>query len=208
MYDFYHNKLSARIFEQDNPTISQHLTDLRTFSTTNLNLLNDDKLGHKSPDASIDYSDQVYPQIVFKTSYSQAHKALKSLAWSYTMESFHSIRCVVGSDLDYPRKHSPPSPRAHVVRINVWRPLVEIEGKIENMDVKQEITDESLGEHNPDHEIAALCIRDLLEDEMLTFTPPAITECKIFMTSKEMIEILGAAEHVQESLLRGTEIAL
>ncbi|KAG9624226.1 hypothetical protein KCV04_g12652, partial [Aureobasidium melanogenum] len=148
----------ARICEQDNPTISQRLTDLRTFSTTNLNVLNDDKLGHKSPDASIGYPDQVYPQIVFKTSYSQARKALKSLAWSYIMGSSHSIRCVVGLDLEYPRK----------------RPRLLLMLMI--MDVKQEITDESLGEHNPDYEIAALCIRDLLEDEMLKFTPPAITE--------------------------------
>ncbi|KAG9670903.1 hypothetical protein KCU60_g12793, partial [Aureobasidium melanogenum] len=123
-----------------------------------LNVLNDDKLGHKSPDASIGYPDQVYPQIVFKTSYSQARKALKSLAWSYIMGSSHSIRCVVGLDLEYPRK----------------RPRLLLMLMI--MDVKQEITDESLGEHNPDYEIAALCIRDLLEDEMLKFTPPAITE--------------------------------
>ncbi|KAG9657457.1 hypothetical protein KCU64_g5184, partial [Aureobasidium melanogenum] len=173
-----------------------------------LNVLNDDKLGHESPDASIGYPDQVYPQIVFKTSYSQARRAPKSLAWSYIMGSSHSIRCVVGLDLEYPRKRPSPSPHAHDVRLNVWRLVVETEEEIESMDVKQEITDESLGEHNPDHETAALCIRDLLEDEMLKFTPPAITECKIFMTSKEMIEIFEVAEHVQESLLRGAEIAL
>lgn len=107
-----------------------------------------------------------------------------------------------------PTKAPSPSPHAHDVRLNVWRTLVETEEEIESMDVKQEITDESLGEHNPDYEIAALCIRDLLEDEMLKFTPPAITECKIFMTSKEMIEILEVVEHIQESLLRGTGIAL
>ncbi|THY67127.1 hypothetical protein D6C87_10716 [Aureobasidium pullulans] len=197
----------ARILEQDNPIISQRLLELRTFSTTNLNLLNDEKPGHKSPDASIGYPDQVYPQIVFEASYSQARKALKSLAWSYIMDSSHSIRCVVGLDLDYPRKRSPPSSRAHDVRINVWRPLVDIEGEIESMDVKQEITDEPLGEHNPGHEIAALCIRDLLDDEMLEATPPGIAECKIVITSNEMVESLEVAERVQESLRRGTEIA-
>lgn len=196
----------ARSFETTYPAISQRLPRLRTFSTKDVNLLSDEKSGHKSPDASIGYRDRVYPQVVFEASYSQARKALKSLAWSYIMDSSHSVRCVVGLDLEYPRKRPSPSPHAHDVRLNVWRPLVENEEEIESMDVKREITDEFLGEHNPDHEIAALCIRDLLEDEMLKFIPPAITECKIFMTSKEMIEIVEVAEHVQDSLLRGTEI--
>lgn len=197
----------ARSFEQDHPAISQRLLRLRTFSTKDVNLLSDEKSGHKSPDASIGYRDRVYPQVVFEASYSQARKALKSLAWSYIMDSSHSVRCVVGLDLNYPRKRSSPSPRAHNVRVNVWRPLVEVEEDIENMDVKQEITDQSLGEHDPDHAIAALCIRDLLDDEMLEVAPSDIAESEIVITSREMSEILKEAELVQETLLRETETA-
>jgi hypothetical protein len=194
-------------FEQDYPAISQRLLHLRTFSTKDLNLLSDENFGHKSPDASIGYRDRVYPQVVFEVSYSQAHKALKSLAWSYIMNSSHSVRCVDGLDLEYPQKCYSPSPRAHNARVSVWRPLVEVEEDIENMDVKQEITDQSLEEHYPDHGIAVLCIRDLLEDEMLEVTPPNIAGCEIVVTSKEIIGILNEAELVQETLLRETKTA-
>jgi hypothetical protein len=196
----------ARSFEQDYPAISQRLLRLRTFSTKDVNLLSDDKSGHKSPDASIGYRDRVYPQVVFEASYSQARKALKSLAWSYIMNSSHSVRCVVGLDLDFPQRCYSPSPRAHNARVSVWRPLVEVEEDIE-MDVKQEITDQSLGEHCPDHAIAALCIRDLLDGEMLEVTPPNIADCEIVVTSREMIGLLKEAELVQETLLRETETA-
>jgi hypothetical protein len=197
----------ARSFEQDYPAISQRLLRLRTFSTKDVNLLSDDKSGHKSPDASIGYRDRVYPQVVFEASYSQARKALKSLAWSYIMNSSHSVRCVVGLDLDHPQKCYSPSPRAHNARVSVWRPLVEVKEDIENMDVKQEITDQSLGKHCPDHAIAALCIRDLLDGEMLEVTPPNIAGCEIIVTSKEIVGILNKAELVQETLLRETETA-
>jgi hypothetical protein len=197
----------ARSFEQDYPAISQRLLRLRTFSTKDVNLLSDEKTGHKSPDASIGYRDRIYPQVVFEASYSQTRKALKSLAWSYIMDSSHSVRCVVGLDLEYPQNRSSSSPRAHNVRVSVWRPLVEVEEDIENMDVKQETTDQSLGEHSPDHAIAALCIRDLLDEEILEVTPPNIAECEIVVTSKEMIGLLEEAELVQETLLRETETA-
>ncbi|KAG9854550.1 hypothetical protein KCU98_g2281, partial [Aureobasidium melanogenum] len=127
----------ARILEQKYPTIAQRLLKLRSMSTSDIDLLSDDgKVGHKSPDISIGYSDRVYPQAVFEVAYNQDRRALERLAWGYIMGS-------------------------------VWRPLVEIEDHIENMDVKQEIKDQHLGECNPDHVIAVLSVRDLLDDEML-----------------------------------------
>jgi hypothetical protein len=116
------------------------------------------------------------------------------------MESFHSVRCVVGLNLGYPQKRSSPFPRTHNVRISVWRPFVEVEEDIENMDVKQEITDQSLGEHDPDHAVAAFCLKDRLDDEMLDVIPPEIAKC-------EIIVILKEAEAVQETLLRETQTA-
>lgn len=47
----------------------------------------------------------------------------------------------------------------------MWRSLVEAEGNIENMDVKQDIKDQRLGKQNPVHATAALSLRDLLDDE-------------------------------------------
>ena len=197
----------ARSFEQDFPAISQRLLKLRTFSITDVNLLSGEKSGHKSPDVSIGYSDRVYPHVVFETSYSQARKPLNSLAWSYIMESSHSVRCVVGLDADLSRESSSPSAGAYNVLVSVWRPLVEIEQDIENMDVKQEVTNQPLGECDPDHAIAVLCIRDLLDDEMLATTSPEIAECEIVVTSREMIDIMKEAELIQETQLRETQTA-
>ncbi|KAG9662094.1 hypothetical protein KCU95_g5095, partial [Aureobasidium melanogenum] len=159
----------ARILEQKYPTIAQRLLKLRSMSTSDIDLLSDDgKVGHKSPDVFIGYSDRVYPQAVFEVAYNQDRRALERLAWGYIMGSSHCIRCVVGLTPDYlqNRSLSSPSP-AHNASVSVWRPLVEIEDHIENMDVKQEIKDQHLGECNPDHVIAVLSVRDLLDDEML-----------------------------------------
>ncbi|THY18851.1 hypothetical protein D6D01_07180 [Aureobasidium pullulans] len=176
----------ARSFEQDFPAISQRLLQLRIFSTTDMNLLSDEKSGHKLPDASVGYSDRVYPHVVFEVSCNQARKALDTLAWSYIMDSSHSVRCVVGLDLKHPQERSSPSARAHNVLVSVWRPLVEVEENIENMDVKQETTHQSLGQCDSEHAVAV---------------------CEIVVTSKDMIEILKEAELIQENLLRENQTA-
>ncbi|THZ12493.1 hypothetical protein D6C89_10792 [Aureobasidium pullulans] len=199
----------ARNFEQDYPAISQRLLQLQSLSTTNINLLVDNKIIVKSPDASFGYSDREYPQAVFEVSYSQDRRALKRLAWSYIMDSSHSIRCVLGLDLDYPRNRASSSPSpAHNANVSVWRPLVEIEGNIENMDVKQDVTAQCLGKDNPDHTIAVLSLRDLLGDEMLEDASSDVAECGIVITSREMITLLENAELFHQSSLQQTERAL
>ncbi|KAG9513146.1 hypothetical protein KCU85_g9856, partial [Aureobasidium melanogenum] len=199
----------ARILEQDYPAISRRLLQLQTMTTSDIDLISDDddlKLGHKSPDASIGYEELGFPQAVFEVSYSQAHKKLAPLAWSYIMGTRHAVRCVVGLDLDYPRKSAPsvPSP-ARSASVSIWRPLVEIEGNIKNMDVKQETTDQCLGELNPDHSIAVLYIRDLLSNEYLEGTSPDVAEREIVITSREMTDILASAENCQKSTHRNGE---
>ncbi|THW72347.1 hypothetical protein D6D19_06593 [Aureobasidium pullulans] len=199
----------ARNFEQDYPAISHRLLQLQSLSTTNINLLVDNKIIVKSPDASFGYSDREYPQAVFEVSYSQDRRALKRLAWSYIMDSSHSIRCVLGLDLDYPRNRASSSPSpAHNANVSVWRPLVEIEGNIENMDVKQDVTAQCLGKDNPDHTIAVLSLRDLLGDEMLEDASSDVAECGIVITSREMITLLENAELFHQSSLQQTERAL
>lgn len=199
----------ARILEQKYPTIAQRLLKLRSMSTSDIDLLSDDgKVGHKSPDVSIGYSDRVYPQAVLEVAYNQDRRALERLAWGYIIGSSHCIRCVVGLTPDYlqNRSLSSPSP-AHNASVSVWRPLVEIEDHIENMDVKQEIKDQHLGECNPDHVIAVLSVRDLLDDEMLEEeeNSPDIAECRIVITSAEIIDILTSAERCLERSRRQRE---
>ncbi|TIA28578.1 hypothetical protein D6C78_10678 [Aureobasidium pullulans] len=195
----------ARLVEQGYPVVSRRLLELQSLSTTDINLLIDDKPANKSPDASLGYPDREYPQAVFEVSYSQDRRALERLAWSYIMGSSHSIRCVVGLDLDYPRNRAPsPAQNAHV---SIWRPLVEIEGNTENMDVKQEIASQCLGAHSPDHTIAVVSIRDLLGDEFLKDTSRDIAERKIVVTAREMTGLLENAERFQQSSIRQTERA-
>ncbi|KAH0371972.1 hypothetical protein KCU65_g1601, partial [Aureobasidium melanogenum] len=166
-------------------------------STSDMELINDDgKVGHKSPDVSIGYSDRVYSQVVFEVAYNQDRRALKRVAWDYIMGSSHCICCVVGLTPGYLQNDSPSSPSpAHTASVSVWRPLIEIEYYIQNMDVKQDIKDQRLGECNPDHEIAVLSLQDLLDDEMLEeeATTPNI-DFRIVITSREMIGILTSAE--------------
>ncbi|KAG9952234.1 hypothetical protein KCU85_g2127, partial [Aureobasidium melanogenum] len=187
----------ARILEHDHPTIGRRLLQLRSMSTSDIQLLSDDgKVGHKSPDVSIGYPDRAYPQVVFEVAYNQDRGALERLAWDYTMGSSHYIRCVVGLTPDYLQNDSPFSPSpAHDVRVSVWRPLDEVEDYIENMDVKQETKDQRLGECNPDRAIAVLSLRDLLDVETpeKKATAPDI-DFRIAVTSGEMIDILTSAE--------------
>jgi hypothetical protein len=195
----------ARILEQKHPTIAQRLLKLRSMSTSDIDLRSDDgKVGHKSPDVSIGYSDRIYPHAVFEVEYNQDRKALEHLAWDYIMGLSHCIRYVGGSTPDYLQNQSLSSPSlAHNASVSVWRPLVGIEGNIKNMDVKQEIKNQRLGEYNPDHALAVLDIRDLLDDEMLEDISPGshLAEFEIFITSGEMIGILASAERCHKSEL-------
>ncbi|KAG9585745.1 hypothetical protein KCU77_g7525, partial [Aureobasidium melanogenum] len=87
----------TRILEHKYSTIAQRLLKLRSMSTSDIDLLSDDgKVGHKSPDVSVDYTDRVYPQAVFEVAYNPDRRALKRLAWDYIVGSSHCIRWVVG----------------------------------------------------------------------------------------------------------------
>ncbi|KAG9749391.1 hypothetical protein KCU73_g6840, partial [Aureobasidium melanogenum] len=220
LYDFYHDKrffelvfakvaARARILEQKYLTIAQRLLKLRSMSTANIDLLSDDgKVGHKSPDVSIGYSDRIYPHAVFEVEYNQDRKALEHLAWDYIMGLSHCIRYVGGSTPDYLQNQSLSSPSlAHNASVSVWRPLVGIEGNIKNMDVKQEIKDQRLRDCNPDHALAVRSIRDLLDDEMLEGISPGsdLAEFEIVNTSGEMIGILASAERCHKSSRRQRE---